>query len=138
MDGLSDVCPVAVRLHDLLDSPGGKRDTTLRLEQVAVFRVGLEVAAQYQAEALGEQDVAIFTPLTLVDEDLALLQISLVYVNTLMVQRLLSEPAWSGRLTTSDLRALTPLVYAHVNPYGIFRLDMNARLPIDPTDEPAT
>lgn len=69
---------------------------------------------------------------------LHLLQISLVYVNTLMIQRLLSEPAWSGRLTTEDLRALTPLVYAHVNPYGIFRLDMNARLPIEPADQPAT
>jgi TnpA family transposase len=65
---------------------------------------------------------------------LHLLQISLVYVNTLMIQRLLSEPAWSGKLTTEDLRALTPLIYNHVNPYGIFRLDMNTRLPIDPID----
>jgi hypothetical protein len=30
-----------------------------------------------------------------------------------------------------DLRAVTPLIYGHVNPYGIFRLDMNARIPID-------
>ena len=65
---------------------------------------------------------------------LHLLQISLVYINTLMIQRVLSEPSWSGRLTTEDLRGLTPLIYGHVNPYGIFRLDMDARLPIDPTD----
>lgn len=65
---------------------------------------------------------------------LHLLQISMVYINTLMIQRVLSEPSWSGRFTTEDLRALTPLIYGHVNPYGIFRLDMNARLPIDPTD----
>ena len=68
---------------------------------------------------------------------LHLLQISLVYVNTLMLQRVLSEPAWSGRLTTEDLRGLTPLIYGHVNPYGTFRLDMNARLPIDPADAAA-
>jgi len=29
------------------------------------------------------------------------------------------------------LRALTPLLYAHVNPYGIFRLDMDERLPLE-------
>ena len=65
---------------------------------------------------------------------LHLLQISMVYINTLMIQRVLSEPSWSGRLTTEDLRGLMPLIYNHVNPYGIFRLDMNARLPIDPTE----
>jgi hypothetical protein len=30
-----------------------------------------------------------------------------------------------------DLRALTPLVYSHVTPYGTFRLDMNKRLEIE-------
>jgi hypothetical protein len=68
---------------------------------------------------------------------LHLLQISLVYVNTLMIQRVLSDPAWSGKLMAEDLRALTPLIYGHVNPYGIFRLDMNTRLPIDLADTPA-
>jgi hypothetical protein len=34
-------------------------------------------------------------------------------------------------LTPSDLRALTPLIWDHVNPYGRFELDMEARLPID-------
>ncbi len=56
---------------------------------------------------------------------------------SLPVQRVLSDPPWSKRrLTTEDLRALTPLIYGHVNPYGIFRLDMNARLPIDSIDVP--
>jgi hypothetical protein len=39
---------------------------------------------------------------------LHLLQVSLVYINTLMIQQVLSEPAWQGRLTAADLRALTP------------------------------
>ena len=30
-----------------------------------------------------------------------------------------------------ELRALTPLIYNHVTPYGTFNLDMEARLPID-------
>jgi hypothetical protein len=69
---------------------------------------------------------------------LHLLQIGLVYINTLMIQRVLSDPPWSERrLTTEDHRALTPLIYGHVNPYGIFRLDMDARLSIDPADTPA-
>src|SRR3954464_2038999 len=63
---------------------------------------------------------------------LHLLQISLVYVNTLMIQRVLSEPLWSGKLMPEDRRALTPLIYGHVNPYGVFRLDMGTRLSIDP------
>jgi TnpA family transposase len=62
---------------------------------------------------------------------LHLLQICLVYVNTLMIQQILAERSWAKRLTKEDLRALTPLIYAHVNPYGIFLLDMRARLPIE-------
>jgi TnpA family transposase len=61
---------------------------------------------------------------------LHLLQISLVYINILMMQQVLSEPAWQGRLTTMDLRALTPLKWQHVNPYGTFTLNMNERLPL--------
>lgn len=30
-----------------------------------------------------------------------------------------------------DLRALSPLILGHVNPYGTFRLDLNVRLPIE-------
>jgi hypothetical protein len=31
-----------------------------------------------------------------------------------------------------DLRALTPLTWGHINPYGTFRLDLDERLLIDP------
>ena len=57
-----------------------------------------------------------------------LLQMSMVYINTLMIQQLLAEPDWLNRLEPEDLRALTPLIYAHVNPYGRFYLDMDERL----------
>lgn len=30
-----------------------------------------------------------------------------------------------------DIRALTPLVYTHVNPYGTFKLNMSERLPLE-------
>ena len=56
---------------------------------------------------------------------LHLLQICLVYINTLMIQQILSEPEWANSLTAEDLRALTPLVYTHVNP---FRLSRSGRL----------
>ncbi len=39
---------------------------------------------------------------------LRILQASLVYVNTLMLQDVLGEPAWSALLTPVDRRALTP------------------------------
>jgi TnpA family transposase len=62
---------------------------------------------------------------------LHLLQLSLVYINTLMMQQILSEPQWRERLQAEDLRALTPLVYSHVTPYGTFLLDMTKRLEIE-------
>lgn len=59
---------------------------------------------------------------------LHLLQASLVYVNTRMLQTVLSEPSWEGRMTPEDYRGLTPLIYAHVNPYGRFDLDLDSRI----------
>ncbi len=62
---------------------------------------------------------------------LHLLQICLVYVNTLMIQQVLTEPTWLSRMKSEDYRALSPLIYNHINPYGIFELDMDLRLPIE-------
>ena len=62
---------------------------------------------------------------------LHLLQNCMVYVNTLMVQRVLGEPIWLKHMGATEQRALTPLFWGHVNPYGTFRLDMTARLPLD-------
>lgn len=62
---------------------------------------------------------------------LHLLQISLVYINTLLIQQVLADPVWMQKMGPDELRALTPLIYAHINPYGIFRLDMAERLPIE-------
>ena len=59
-----------------------------------------------------------------------LLKACLVYVNTLMVQEMLTEPTWSQRMTEADWRGLTPLFYSHVNPYGTFDLDMESRIPL--------
>jgi TnpA family transposase len=61
---------------------------------------------------------------------LHLLQNCMVYVNTLMLQEVLAQPHWQGRLTATDLRALTPLTWEHINPYGRFELDMTTRLPL--------
>jgi TnpA family transposase len=62
---------------------------------------------------------------------LHLLQSSLVYINTLMVQRVLGERSWEGRLTAEDLRALTPLFYSHITPYGTFHLDLDSRMDLE-------
>ena len=62
---------------------------------------------------------------------LHLLQQCLVYINTLMIQSVLASPRWRHRLTAEDRRALCPLIYSHINPYGRFDLDMEERLVID-------
>jgi TnpA family transposase len=59
---------------------------------------------------------------------LHLLQASLVYVNTRMLQSVLIEPKWADLLTPDDYRGLTPLIYSHVNPYGKFELDLINRI----------
>ena len=83
------------------------------------FGKGGEVASN----RLDDQEVAVHA--------LHLLQSCLVYVNTLMLQRVLAEPAWLAHMTPADARALTPLVWAHVSPYGTFDLDMERRLDLE-------
>jgi TnpA family transposase len=61
---------------------------------------------------------------------LHLLQNCMVHVNTLMIQSVLEDPVWQKRLKAEDYRALTPLIYTHVNPYGRFDLDVGRRLPM--------
>ena len=60
-----------------------------------------------------------------------LLQVSLVYIQTLMIQDVLAEPEWMNKMTKEDLRGLTPLIYSNVNPYGLIRLNMAERLTIE-------
>lgn len=62
---------------------------------------------------------------------LHLLQVCMVYINTLIIQEVLSDPAWANKLTPEDKRALSPLIHAHINPYGLFPLDLYQRLIIE-------
>ncbi len=82
------------------------------------FGKGKEIATN----RLEDQEIAVLS--------LHLLQSCLVYVNTLMIQEVLSESEWMNMMKPDDLRALTPLIWSHVNPYGTFRLNLDERLPI--------
>jgi TnpA family transposase len=62
---------------------------------------------------------------------LHLLQACMCYINTILVQNVLSDPKWFALLTKEDLRALSPLFHSHINPYGLVALNMNRRLNID-------
>lgn len=61
---------------------------------------------------------------------LHLLQVCMVYINTLIIQQILSQSHWQNRFTPEDYRALTPLFSGHINPYGLFPLDFSKRLSI--------
>ena len=65
---------------------------------------------------------------------LHLLQVCAVYINTLLIQEILSDTAWRNKLKPEDFRALSPLFHAHFNPYGIFLLDLEKRLMIGKED----
>lgn len=62
---------------------------------------------------------------------LHLLQVCMVYINTLIVQQALSEQGWENRLTDEDKRALIPLLHSHINPYGLSPLNLEERLLIE-------
>jgi hypothetical protein len=81
-------------------------------------------SSEIATNRLEDQEIAMLS--------LHLLLICLVYINTLMMQRILSEKEWLKLMNKDDLRALTPLAWRHINPYGTFRLDLDERLPIDP------
>ncbi|WP_088225402.1 Tn3 family transposase [Desulfosporosinus sp. FKB] len=72
---------------------------------------------------LDDQEIAVLS--------LHLLQNCLVYINTIMLQNILSNQKWFNLMTSEDFRALTPLVYTHINPYGTFKLNMRERLPLE-------
>lgn len=83
------------------------------------FGKGGEVAAN----RLEDQELSILA--------LHLLQNCMVYINTLMLQRVLAEPAWLKRMTPADHRALNPGIHGHFNPYGRFDADFNRRINFD-------
>ena len=62
---------------------------------------------------------------------LHILQLSMVYINTLLLQQILIESNWLSRMTIEDKRAISPLINEHINPYGEFPLDMDQRLKIN-------
>lgn len=59
---------------------------------------------------------------------LHLLEVCMVYVNTLMYQEILAEPVWKNKLNQEDKRAITPLIHSHLTPYGFVSLDMTRRI----------
>lgn len=56
---------------------------------------------------------------------LQLLQNCLMLINTLLVERTIEEHQLLEQLNEADQRALNPLFYEHVNPYGLFAVDLN-------------
>ena len=63
---------------------------------------------------------------------LHLLQLSLVYIDTLMIQQVLNEPEWLNCIRIETCAHLS-LPHSHINPYGVFNLDMKRRLPLNDT-----
>lgn len=62
---------------------------------------------------------------------LHLLQLSLVYINTVMLQQVIQESHWLNKMTMEDKRAISPLLSEHINPYGKFILNLNERIPLN-------
>ena len=78
--------------------------------------------SEFSSNRLEEQELSVLA--------LHLLQSSLVYINTLMIQDVLSENYWFSLMQKDDFIAITPLLYKYLNPYGKFTLDMDLRIPL--------
>ncbi len=48
-----------------------------------------------------------------------------------MIQEILAKSKWEKLMEPEDLRALSPLIYKHINPYGHFELNMEERIPLN-------
>jgi len=55
---------------------------------------------------------------------LHLLQNCLILINTLLLEQTIERQNMLEQLSPEDMRALTPLFHGHVNPYGLFELDL--------------
>jgi hypothetical protein len=75
MDRLGNLRFAAVALHDLLHAPNRERREPRGLEKVAVLWIGSQMGLKHQAKALGEEDVAVLLPFSLVDKNLALFKV---------------------------------------------------------------
>jgi len=80
-------------------------------------------SGEISTNRLDDQEIAVLS--------LHLLQNCMVYINTLMIQQVLAQGKWYDIMGPEDFRALTPLIYNHINPYGSFDLDMDSRIPIN-------
>ena len=80
-------------------------------------------SGEFATNRLDEQELVALS--------LHLLQICLVYINTLMLQQVLADPTHAEAMQPEDWRALTPLIYRHITPYGSFQLDLSERLHIE-------
>jgi TnpA family transposase len=100
---------------------------TIRLhppdDTVAYAQLGAVVGRPIRWDLIGHREHTETSMLAL-----HLLQASLVHINTLLLQTVLEQPEHHDRLDETDRRALTPLFWTHINPYGRFTLDMNTRL----------
>lgn len=63
---------------------------------------------------------------------LHLLQLVVVHINTLLVQRVLTDKHWTEGLGDADRRGITPLFWSNWNPYGRFELDLDRHLDLAP------
>jgi Tn3 transposase DDE domain len=57
-----------------------------------------------------------------------LIQATIAYLNTHLIQIVLRDPAWKAKLTEEDRRGLSALFWSHLNLYGRLELDMTSHL----------
>ena len=69
---------------------------------------------------------------------LHLLQSALVHINTLLLQAVLEVPEFHNSIGDDERRALTPLFWSHINPYGRFRVNMDTHLDLSGTSSTGT
>ncbi|MEV5893666.1 Tn3 family transposase [Nonomuraea fuscirosea] len=62
---------------------------------------------------------------------LHLVQASITYLNTILIQTVVRDAKWRKKLTPVDLRGLSALFWTHLNLYGRLELDMSRHLDLE-------
>ena len=119
--GIKDDLPLPLsQARELPPRDPRRPERDRELEQRERPRVPFGKGGEIATNRVRDQEIAALA--------LQLVQASLVYVNTRMVQSILNDPDWADMLLSEDMRGLSPLFYLYINPYGHFELDLDERI----------
>jgi hypothetical protein len=48
-----------------------------------------------------------------------------------MLQQVLDNSDWEEKFSIKEKRSITPLIHEHINPYGVFKVNLDQRISVN-------